>query len=324
MTREKTSNPCEGFLGNMDIDAIDPPNDANARTYTQNYTYTKNNPLQKLKEEFATLEGSQRQLGRFILENSYHIHHLSISELSRQSGVSETTVVRLCRTLGFDGYKEFRLAMAEAVSAIRGQLVVGSDVPLNLSEGDDTSAIAKKVIQNNIDVLTELAKSLDAKEIERAVDVISSCRLMQIYGVGSSAGIALDACQRFIRAGISCTPILDSHMQIAAALQLTPQDVAFGISYSGTSRETVDALSAARSAGAITICMTTFPNSRITKEADIQLITPASTVPIPRETVASRIAQLAVIDIVCVLTVMRKSRDLAQYINHLEDALVNK
>ncbi|NPV53818.1 MAG: MurR/RpiR family transcriptional regulator [Firmicutes bacterium] len=293
-----------------------------AKVHIQNNP--QNNPLQQLREVFIELEGSQRQLGSFILENSHHVHRLSISELSRQSGVSETTVVRLCRTLGFNGYKEFRLTMAEAVSSLRGQLVVGSDVPLNLSKDDDTSTIAKKVIQDNIDVLTELAKILNEQDIERAADAIVSCHIMQIYGVGSSAGIALDACQRFIRAGVSCTPLLDPHMQIAAALQLTPKDVAFGISYSGSSRETVDALSAARSAGATTICMTTFPNSRITKEANIQLITPAATVPIPRETVASRIAQLAVIDILCVLTITRKSRDLAKYINHLEDALTNK
>jgi DNA-binding MurR/RpiR family transcriptional regulator len=312
------------FQKNIDLGVLMQKNNLSKikdATKIQNINQTPNAPLQQLKDIFYRLQGAQRKLGIFILENFNYVYNLTITELSRQSGVSETTIIRLCRDLGYKGYTNFRLAMASTDSTLRSQMVLGSDIPSNLNKDDSSATIARKVIQSNIDVLMELNDSLDEKAIEEAAAAIANCRMLQVYGVGSSAGVSVDSSQRFMRAGVVTSPIFDSHIQISAALQLNSSDVALGISYSGSTRETIDALDAAKSVGATTICMTTFPNSPITQKANIQLITPVVNVPIHKETVASRVAQLAMIDILCVLIIMQKPDNIIDYSNKLEKAL---
>ena len=158
-------------------------------------------------------------------------------------------------------------------------------------------------------------KSLDPEIVEVAARSLIEARRIDIYGVGYSSLTAYDAKLKFARLGLSVDAYADAHLQAMAAVSLTNRDVAIGISHSGSTRDIVDALTSARKAGAVTIAVTNFSPSPITKTADVVLMTAAPESAFGGEVLASRIAQLCVMDVLSVtvaITLGEKSLELIE------------
>lgn len=144
--------------------------------------------------------------------------------------------------------------------------------------------------------LEDTRRMLDSRSYEKAVRALASARLIDVYGVGNSAAVAQDMVVKLLRIGLVCRAYPDSHLQQICASALQSGDVAVGISHSGATRDTVDALAMARARGAVTIAITNFKGAEILRHADIALLTGDVETAFYTETMFSRISQLAIVD----------------------------
>ena len=140
----------------------------------------------------------------------------------------------------------------------------------------------------------------------------------------ASAIVAQDAMHKFMRINQHCTAYLDTHMQLASAANLTKEDVAIGISYSGQTMDIVDALKLAKTTGATTICITRFGRSTITEFSDIKLFVASNEALFRSGAMASRIAQLNVIDILFSAVACKKYQDVVRYLENTSEAVAQR
>ena len=259
----------------------------------------------------------QERLAKFSVDNSEGFSTLSITDFARRNEVSETTVVRFCKALGYKGYRDFRISMVESNGLARGVQLLGVDFPEDAAETNSFSGVIRKVVQINGDVLVDTLKLLDGDALERAVEMIRAANHVHFVGFGSSSAVAVDAFQRLMRLGVRASCYSDPHVVATLSANVGKDDLLFGISYSGATRDLVEALEATAGRGAGTIVLTSYPMSPVTQIADISLISALRRTPIPAESIASRISQLVVIDALCVGIAMRHPRK-ADFVRGLE------
>jgi DNA-binding MurR/RpiR family transcriptional regulator len=161
---------------------------------------------------------------------------------------------------------------------------------------DSLETLKAKVFQANAQALKDTIEVLSDSELQLAVDAIATCRKIEVYGIGGSAPLALDAYHKFMKLGIVAVWLNDGDLMAMSSSLLQAGDVALGISHTGASRDVCDAMEHARGAGATTICITHRATSPITKVSDIKLFTAAKETAFGSDATSSRIAQLSIID----------------------------
>ncbi len=277
-----------------------------------------NNIMFRIKTMYDDMGPAEKKIADWLLENESEIISLSISELAEKCGCGEATIVRFARRLGLDGYQGLKISIAQETS---NQHHVSSK---SITQ-EDSCWVAFSKIANDIYISLEHTKKvLDADVLETAAKKISDAQRIAIFGLGNSSSIAIDAQHKFLRAGLTASAYCDNHMQAIAASHLTKNDVAIGISHSGSSKDVVEALQLSRAAGATTICITNFGKSPIIKQSDIVLFTAAEETKYTIFGMNSRIAQLAIIDSVYTYIILRKSEDSIKAIHATEKALQSK
>jgi len=261
---------------------------------------------------------AEKKIADWLLNNQGEIISLSISELAEKCGCGEATIVRFARRLGLEGYQGLKLSIAQEAS--NSQNIVNETI----SKEDSCLLIFSKISNGIYRSLDHTKKVLDEDNLEKAVKKIIDARRIAIFGLGNSSAIAIDAQHKFLRAGLDASAYCDNHMQAIAASHLTKEDVAIGISHSGSSIDVVEALRLSKEAGATTICITNFGKSPIIKQSDIVLFTASEETKYTIFGMNSRIAQLAIIDTIYTYIVLHKSEEGLKAIRATEMALQNK
>jgi DNA-binding MurR/RpiR family transcriptional regulator len=269
---------------------------------------------------YPSLNRAEQSVADYVLENPTLVKQMSITQLAHESGVSETTVVRFCRVLGFSGYTDFKLGLLEEVISSSSNIEV-LDTVTDVKLDDDLEVVLKKVFQMNQMALSDTLQMIDVQEMQKAVDVLTNAGRVELFAIGSSAPIATDLYYRFLRCGIPGHYVSDPHIQAVNAALLNNGDAAIAISYSGETTETLRALRIAQDAGAVGICVSNFPKSELAVQADIRLITSSNRTKWIKESVASRIVQLSVFDALCVAVAIKKKEDLGARIVKIDRAL---
>jgi DNA-binding MurR/RpiR family transcriptional regulator len=227
----------------------------------------------------------------------------TISDLAAQCHTSGSTVIRFCRAMGFDGYPELRLALAAAAQAASAD--VGREVGSDIGPRDSLSEIIKKITYADAKAVEETGAQLRPEPLNAVVDVVVKARRVDIYGVGASAFVGLDLQQKLHRIGHMVYAWPDPHSAVTSAALLGPQDVAIGISHTGTTEDTIASLAEARRQHAVTVAITNFPGSPIVSVADHVLTTAARETTFRSGAMASRIAALTVVDCLFVAVAQR-------------------
>ena len=274
--------------------------------------------LLKIKGAYSVFRKAERRIADAILQNPEEVINLSITELAERSDVSESTVVRFCKTLGYKGYYELKISIARELIISPQQIY--EEINLN----DTVATVKNKVFQSNILALQDTIKILKDQELERAVEAIGAARMVVFYGMATSAAVALDSAHKFLRINIQSVSYSDNHMQAISAALLGKEDVAIGISHSGGSKDVVDALRIARQNGATTICITHHTKSPITKVADIRLYTAARENALRSDAMTSRIAQLSILDVLYVSVALKRYDESLRSIEKTNEALADK
>lgn len=249
------------------------------------------NALLHIRGTYPALRPAEKRVAQVILSDPREAVHYSITQLAEKAEVSDATVVKFCKRLGYKGYQEFKIMLAQDV-AVKPQLIHGEVEP-----GNDVQTIKEKIFQANIGALQETAQVLETEALERAVQALANAGEIHFYGVGASGIVALDAEQKFSRIGLRTSAFLDTHLQIARAVHLREGDVAVCLSFSGETVEIVEALRAAKQAGALTIAITSFSGSTLAREADVLLLTSTQQNLFRSGAIASRLTQLSTIDV---------------------------
>lgn len=248
--------------------------------------------LQTIRERIPTMHRKEQILAQFILEHADEAIHLSITELAERAGASTATVSRFCRSLIFKGYSDFRVKLGSELAQPPAQSTYQDIV-----EGNSLHSIVQAIEANHLRSISDTTRQLDISEVQRAVSALYAARRIELYGMATSGVVALDFQQKLVRIGKMAQAWSDPHMQITTASTLEKGDVAIGISYSGETLETLDALRCAKESGAITISLTKFGSNRISRVCDIRLFASSLEEGMRRGDMASRIAQLHVVDI---------------------------
>ncbi len=210
--------------------------------------------LERIHAALPALPPAEQRVAKLVLADARSFASLPISELADRSHVSKPTVVRFCRSVGYDGLADFKLKLAGTVN--EGVPFVHRAV----DEDDKPGDIVVKVIDNAVSALLAYRNDAAGHAFERAMQALveagRSGRRIEFYGVGNSGIVAQDAQHKFFRLGVSATAVSDGHVQVMSATMLQAGDCAVIISNSGRSRDLLDAAEIARRKGATTIVIT--------------------------------------------------------------------
>ncbi|MEW6624669.1 MAG: MurR/RpiR family transcriptional regulator [Bacillota bacterium] len=254
--------------------------------------------LTRIQQYYTALTNSEQLVADYIFKNSQKVVHYSTAELAVQSKVSEATIIRFCQAIGYKGFKEFKVSLAQ-------DLVVPKQfIPEEIKSKDNIRDIASKITHSSLKAIKETHSILDFKELEKAVDAICNSKRVEFYGVGHSGLIAQEAHLRMARIGIPAISYIDPHVQANSAALLEKGNVAVGISLLGKTADILYSLKTAREAGATIISLTKYSKNPVSELADINLF--VSTENSKFRTGASRLALLYLIDILFALIAVRQ------------------
>ena len=259
----------------------------------------------KIQEHYMALRPSEKKAADCILNYRGKYEHLLITDISKRAGVSQPTIIRFVKALGYQGFREFKneLIKTQAMEESRGQADGGQaksgEMPMlygfKIKPEDELSRIPGKVIATSVQMLKDTLKTISEKDYEGAVKAIIRAKRVVIYGVEDSAAPACDLMIKLMYLGISCVRYEDYYLQHVSTIGLTKEDLAIGISYSGCSRLTVEMMQKAKKAGAATLVITNFENALINRYGDYVLCS-SSRQFMYGNAIFSRITQLAIVD----------------------------
>ena len=246
----------------------------------------------KIAEIYPFLRKSEKKIADYILQFPQIALHLSITQLAKNLHLSEASVSRFCRTIGYEGYSDFKMALAR--DTFSGTL---SNIPVEIGRTDTLSTIADKMSKFFINVAKEMPGMLGQENLVKAITAITRAGRLQLYGIGGSGAIARAAHHSFSKVGISSFIYDDGYMQVVAASSLKAGDTAIGISHSGSTVDVVNAVKLARINQATTIAITSNPQSPLAQQSEIVLQTTSQEIPIYGEFLRARIGQLFIVDL---------------------------
>lgn len=249
--------------------------------------------LHQINTTYNHLTPSSRKIADYLREHCSEAQYLSISGLANACGVAEATIFRFCKTLGFGGYNEFKLALAKSSIlnqphpyAAYGEIVAD----------DSISAMCHRLYEANVQALHQTLSLIDETALSQAGDYLSQAGRVLCIGFGGSMATAQDAWSRFLTVSPKFFSIEDNHMQIMSASLLDENDVVLFVSYSGSTRDVEDVLRPAKERGAKILLITHYADSLAASFADVILLCGGHEGPLQSGSIAAKMAMLFVVD----------------------------
>mgnify|MGYP003497630739 FL=1 len=278
--------------------------------------------LERVQAALPALPPAEQRVAKLVLADARSFASLPVSELADRAHVSKPTVVRFCRSVGYDGLADFKLKLAGTVN--EGVPFVHRAV----DEDDKPGDIVVKVVDNAVSALLAYRNQAAAAAFERAINALASAgrngRRIEFYGVGNSGIVAQDAQHKFFRLGVTAAAVSDGHVQVMSATMLQPGDCAVIISNSGRSRDLLDAAEIARRKGATTIVITASGSPLAHAAGGAQHILLAADHPEDYDRyspMVSRLLHLTVIDILTTAVALRLPGELRPMLQEIKKNL---
>jgi len=245
------------------------------------------------------LPDAERRAAAYVRKNAAEAASRSVHELARAAGVSVASVSRMVKRLGYGGFREFRIALARETSSPLSAIYQA------IAPGDSAEQTVRKIFGANIYSLQETLKMLDFNACVRTADAIVRARRTIFFGIGTSGHIGQDAALIFSLLGVHAHACADSYSMMVTASRMGKGDFAFGISHSGRSAATVEALQIARENGAGTAGISSFPHAPLAAVSDMFFCTVFPERHAVSSALSPRAAQMCLIDALYVLTAHR-------------------
>ena len=247
----------------------------------------------RINREYYQLTGAERKIADHIMLQRQECQYMSISELAEAAEVAEATVSRFCRRLGYRGYSAFKLAVAGSPTGARPISPLYGEIEAE----DDVGEMCKKLCAADVEAITQTLEMLNPATVSAAADLLLSADRVLCMGLGGSMILAREAAHLFSTAMPNFYAVDDSHHQAIRGAMLNARDAVLYYSYSGSTRDMVDLLKIARERGARTVLITHFPKSPGAALAEIVLECGAKEGPLQMGSVAARMSQLYLTDV---------------------------
>ena len=274
--------------------------------------------LDRIRASIPALPPAEQRVAKLVLADPRSFASLPVAELAERSHVSKPTVVRFCRSVGYDGLADFKLKLAGSVN--EGVPFVHRAVDVD----DKASDLIVKVLDNAVSALLKFRNDAASHAYERAIAALADAgkqgRKIEFYGVGNSGIVAQDAQHKFFRLGVNAVAYSDGHVQVMAATMLRPGDCAVIISNSGRSRDLLDAAEIARKKGATTIIITA-SGSPLAQHAQVLLAADHPEDYDRYSPMVSRLLHLMVIDILTTGVALRLGENLRPMLQEIKKNL---
>lgn len=268
--------------------------------------------INEINLKYQTLSKGQKRLATYILENYDRAVFLTATNLGREVGVSESTVVRFAMGLGYKGYPEFQKAMEELVSKRLSRVE-----RMEVTYGHNSqSQLLENVLTSDMEKIKHTMEHMDARAFELAVDILLHARKVYVIGLRSCAPLAnflgfylnmlLDDVH-FINTN-STTEIFEQMVRIGK------EDVIVGISFPRYSMRTLKALEFANHRNAKVITLTDDLHAPINLYSSCNLVAKSDMVSI----VDSLVAPLSVINALVVGICMKQKGKVIRNLEELE------
>lgn len=242
------------------------------------------------KYESATATNTERKIAAYIRENFDRVLHCTLLELAELIGVSDASVVRFCKSLGYKGFQEFK------ISAALETIPTGQQYHPKLKRDDSAEDICQKVFSTEITALQRTIHALDLENMKQVARILSKAGRIVFAGTGGSIIVARDALHKFLKIGLHVCAAEDKDIQLMEASLLGRGDVLFAVSHSGSNIHVLRAAELAKSCGATIVGLTTTGKTNLSKLADYLITTISEETIFSSESGSTRLAQLAVID----------------------------
>ena len=243
-----------------------------------------------LRAKRDSLTKSGAIVADYLMQHAEDAQYLSISSLANECGVAEATIFRFCRSLGFQGYNEMKIALAKATAT-------ATPTAAKLEPGADTQLLITHAYNTAVEALNGTRNMLDAEAIDRAATLLQRARQVYFFGQGGSQVLAGDIWARFSMLSTKFRTAGDSHMQAITASLMGPEDVIMFISYSGCTRDMMDTLHLAKENGAKVILVTHYADAPGAVLADVVLLCGAKENPLDSGSVPAKLAMLFVANV---------------------------
>lgn len=281
---------------------------------------TKVDILSLIHSRYNSFTNTEKKVADYILENLQDVIYMSITDLAEVCGVGESSVFRFCKTLKLRGYQEFKIALAHST-------IVEDEMPQlssKITMQDTIDELSAKMLTATINALTETHKFISSRDVSAAVDMIIEGKRIHFFGVGSSLMTALEAKNKFMRITNKTECTIDSHLQIMSASLMTDKEVAVLISYSGSTKDTIEVAKVAKERGAKIIVITRFEKSPLSSYADITLLCGANEGPLQGGSLTAKISQLYLLDLLYTEYFKRTSEESSVNKEYTANAVIEK
>ncbi|MEN9900160.1 MAG: putative HTH-type transcriptional regulator YbbH [Pseudomonadota bacterium] len=277
--------------------------------------------LDRIKASLPSLAPAEQRVGKLVLQDPRAFANLPVTQLADRAHVSKPTVVRFCRSVGYDGLSDFKLKLAGSVS---------EGVPFihrSVDADDKTTDVMVKVIDNTVAAFLKYRNDASASALDQAVQALaqthSTGKRIEFYGVGNSGIVAQDAQHKFFRLGMNTIAYSDGHMQVMSASMLGQGDCVVVISNSGRTRDLMDACDIAKKRGATTIVITA-SGSPLATSGQIHLTADHPESYDRYSPMVSRLMHLLIIDILATTVALRIGETLQPALREMKNNLRNK
>lgn len=258
-----------------------------------------------IHSKYNNLTNTEKKVADYVLEHSAEVVYMSITDLADSCAVGESSVFRFCRSLSYKGYQDFKIALAHSITVENEIPQLTDKVLMN----DTIDQVSSKVLSSNISALNETYNLIDNEKMDQAINHLLQADKVIFFGVGSSLMTAMEAKIKFMRITNKTECTIDSHLQMMSAALMTKRDVAVIISYSGSTKDTIEVAKKAKECGATVISITRFVKSPLTSYSDLTLLCGANEGPLQGGSLSAKISQLYLLDVLYVEYFKRSYED---------------
>lgn len=267
---------------------------------------TEPDVLVRIRQVLPSLSTTEARVANITLDDPISVAQTTIAQLAALSGASPASIIRFYRTLGYDGYAEFRIAVAQAISRHERDLERSGLSTDDINPDDSVGDVVLRVAFREARAIEATAHTISLDALEQAVAKLNKAEKVMVTGFGASALTAQDLSLKLDRIGMNCVSPVDFHIQLSSVALLTEKTAIVLISHQGSTTEIIELARLAKATHATVIAITNVPGSPLGAIADIVLTTATTESAFRTGAMSSRIAQLAVVDFLFVRLVQAR------------------
>ena len=265
--------------------------------------------LGDIANSFASFHATEATIAHAVLDHPDEVAGMNISQLAVFSRTSAASIVRFSKAMGFKGFPEFRMALVGELSRRDHLGINGSELDGGITIQDSPEEVIRKISQADARAIQSTAERLDVESFVATVDAWEKAEMIGLIGVASSGYVVMDLQLKLNRLGKNAIAWRDAHSALTSISLLKADDVLVAVSHSGTTVDIVDVITEFKSRGVTIVLITNGMRSPSTALADVVLYTSARETTFRSGATASRIAQLTVVDCLCVALAQRNWKE---------------